>query len=206
MQHAPRAALAALAAAALLPLSASAAGIGAYGGFMDTELLGESVIVGGQLELDFAPCVSVLVRGGYAGDFDDLSISSAKGAPTIRGEGLELVPVEVGALIRPPEIFGFLGIYGGAGAGWYYVPGFDVKLGDRRLAETEEVTDLVGWWALVGLEAGVPNFHVFAELKYAAAVEDDLEVEFRNVRNLGNLSIDMDLTGLAVLVGVRVSW
>ena len=204
--HRTRSVLAAAAAAALLPLSASAAGIGAYAGVMDTELLGESIIYGAQLELDFAPCVSVLVRGGYAGDFDDLSISADQNLPTVRGDGLELVPVELGVLIRPPEIFGFLGIYAGGGAGWYYVPGFDVKAGERLLAETEEITDLVGWWALAGVEAGVPNFHVFAELKYARAIEDDLEVEFHNVRNLGNLSIDMDLTGLAVLVGVRVSW
>ena len=44
-----RSVLAAAAAAALLPLSASAAGIGAYAGVMDTELLGESVIYGAQL-------------------------------------------------------------------------------------------------------------------------------------------------------------
>jgi len=201
-----RSALVAIAAAALLPLSASAAGFGAYAGVMDTELLGESIVFGGQLELDFAPCVSVLVRGGYAGDFDDLSISSEKGVPSVRGVDLELVPVEIGLLIRPPELFGFLGLYAGGGAGWYYVPGFDIRSGNTLIAETEDIDDLIGWWGLVGLEAGVPNFHVFAELKYARAVEDDLEVNFRNTRNLGNLNIDMDLAGLAVLVGVRVSW
>lgn len=204
--HRTRSALAAAAAAALLPLSASAAGLGAYGGVMDTELLGDSTVFGAQVELDFAPCVSVLVRGGYAGDFDDLSISSEKGVPSVRGVDLALVPVELGALIRPPELFGFLGIYAGGGAGWYFVPGFDVKSGDRLVAETEDIDDLIGWWALAGIEAGVPNFHVFAEVKYAHAVDDDLEVDFRNVRDRGNLSIDMDLTGVSVLVGVRVSW
>ncbi len=198
---------AALAAAALLPLPAPAsraAGIGVFAGVRDTDLLEDSPVYGAQLEFDFFPCVSLLVRGGYANDFDDLEISGPAG--TLRAEEISLVPVEAGLLLRPPALFGFLGIYAGAGAGWYGLPGFDVYAGKNRIAETDDVTDLVGWWALGGIDIGVPSFRVFGEVKYTGADKDGIDIEFRDVRDKGNLKADVDLSGVTLLVGIRVAW
>ena len=198
---------AALAAAALLLLpapAARAAGIGAFAGVMDTDLLEDSPVYGGQLEFDFFPCVSLLIRGGYADGFDDLEIKGPAG--TLRAEEISLVPVEAGLLLRPPALFGILGIYAGGGAGWYCLPGFDVYAGKNRIAETDDVTDLVGWWALGGIELGVPSFRVFGEVKYMGAEKDGIDIEFRDVRDKGNLKADVDLSGVAFLVGVRVAW
>ena len=188
----------------LAAVSVRAAGIGAYVGKMDTDALEDSLVYGAQLEFDFFPCVSLLVRGGYAGEFDDFKFVGSSG--TLVSDDLAIVPVEAGLMLRPPALFGLIGVYAGAGAGWYGIPGFDVLADGRTVAETDDVTDLVGWWASAGVEIGVPSFCVFGEVKYQSAEEKDLEIEFRDRRDMGNLRADMDLTGVTLLAGVRFSW
>ena len=188
----------------LAAVAARAAGIGAYVGKMDTKALDESLVYGAQLDFDFIPCVSLLLRGGYANDFDDYAFVGSSG--TLVADDLAIVPVEAGLLLRPPMLFGFLGVYAGGGVGWYGIPGFDVKSGGRTVAETDDITDLVGWWAAAGVEIGVPSFRVFGEVKYQSAEEKDLELEFKDRSDIGNLRADMDLAGVTFLVGVRVAW
>ena len=188
----------------LAAASVRAAGIGAYAGKMDTDALGESLVYGAQLEFDFFPCVSLLVRGGYAADFDDYRFVGSSG--TLVADELSIVPAEAGLMLRPPPLFGLIGVYAGAGAGWYGIPGFDVRADGRTVAETDDVTDLVGWWASAGVEIGVPAFRVFGEVKYQSAEEKDLDIEFRDRADMGNLSADMDLTGVTLLAGVRIAW
>ena len=189
-------------AAAALPFSASAAGFSVFGGMKDTKTFDSSVEVGGQLEFDFVPCLTLVGRGAWAGDFDDVSLGKGYVAHDI-----SVVPVEVGLMLRLPEVCDFLGIYGGAGAGWYYVPGFDVMSGKRLVAEMDDVTDLVGFWACGGLEVGTENFHVFAEAKYTGADKDDIDFKFKKgYQPSGNLSGTVDLSGMTYSAGIRVSW
>ena len=190
--------------ALLASASVRAAGIGAYVGKMDTKALDESLVYGAQLDFDFVPCLSLLVRGGYANDFDDYRFVGSSG--TLVADDLAIVPVEAGLLLRPPMILGVLGVYAGGGVGWYGIPGFDVRSGGKVVAETDDVTDLVGWWASAGLEIGVPSFRVFGEVKYQSAEEKDLDIEFRDRRDMGSLRADMDLKGVTLLAGVRFSW
>lgn len=188
----------------LVSVSARAAGVGAFVGKMDTKALDESLVYGAQLEFDFFPCVSLLVRGGYAGDFDDYKFVGSSG--TLVSDDLAIIPVEAGLMLRPPALFGLVGVYAGAGAGWYGIPGFDVVADGRTVAETDDVTDLVGWWAAAGVEIGVPSFHVFGEVKYQDAEEDKLDIEFKDRRDMGNLRADMDLAGVTFLAGIRFDW
>ena len=190
--------------ALLASVSARAAGIGAYVGQMDTDALDKSLVYGAQLEFDFFPCISLLVRGGYAGDFDDYRFVGSSG--TLVADDLAIVPVEAGLMLRPPALFGFLGVYAGGGVGWYGIPGFDVLADGRTVAETDDVTDLVGWWASAGVEIGVPSFCVFGEVKYQSAEEKDLDIEFKDRRDMGSLRADMELAGVTFLAGVRFSW
>ena len=190
--------------ALLASVSARAAGIGAYVGKMDTKALDESLVYGAQLDFDFVPCLSLLVRGGYAGDFDDYRFVGSSG--TLVADDLAIIPVEAGLLLRPPMLFGILGVYAGGGVGWYGIPGFDVRSGGKVVAETDDVTDLVGWWAAAGLEIGVPSFRVFGEVKYQSAEEKGLDIEFRDRRDMGSLRADMDLKGVTLLAGVRFAW
>ena len=194
---------AALAAALSLPAVSSAAGLGAFVGFRDTETLDSSVEFGGQIEFDFVPCLTLIGRAAYAGDFDDIELAGGG----FKASDVALVPAEVGLMLRPPELFGFLGIYAGAGAGWYFLPGFDVVAGDRTLAETKDVTDLVGYWICGGVEVGVPSFHVFAEARYTHAKKDDVDFDMKEgYGSSGSLSGDIDLSGMTYALGLRVDW
>ena len=184
--------------------AARAAGIGAYVGKMDTDALGDGAVYGAPLEFDFFPCVSLLVRGGSANGFDEFKFVGSSG--TLVADELAIVPAEAGLMLRPPPLFGLVGVYAGAGAGWYGIPGFDVKSGRKTVAETDDVTDLVGWWASAGLEIGVPSFRVFGEVKYQSAEEKDLDIDFKDRHDLGNLRADMDLTGVTLLAGIRIAW
>ena len=188
----------------LASVSASAAGVGAYVGKMDTDALDESLVYGAQLEFDFFPCISLLVRGGYANDFDDFKFVGSSG--TLVADDLAIVPVEAGLMLRPPALFGFLGVYAGAGAGWYGIPGFDVRADGKVVAETDDVTDLIGWWVAAGVEFGTTGVHLFGEVKYQCAEEKDLDIEFKDRRDMGNLRADMDLEGVTFLAGIRIAW
>lgn len=188
----------------LAAVAARAAGIGAYVGKMDTDALDESLVYGAQLEFDFFPCVSLLVRGGYANDFDEFKFVGS--SSTLVADDLAIVPAEAGLMLRPPALFGLVGLYAGGGAGWYGIPGFDVKSGRKVVAETDDVTDLVGWWASAGVEIGVPSFRVFGEVKYQSAEEKDLDIDFKDRRDMGSLRADMDLTGVMLLAGIRIAW
>ena len=188
----------------LAAASARAAGAGVWAAKMDTDALGDSLAYGAQLEFDFFPCVSLLVRGGYANDFDEFRFVGSSG--TLVADDLAIVPVEAGLMLRPPPLFGLVGVYAGGGAGWYGIPGFDVKSGKKTVAETDDVTDLVGWWVSAGLEVGVPAFRVFGEVKYQSAEEKDLDIEFKDRRDIGNLRADMDLEGVTFLAGIRIAW
>ena len=76
----------------------------------------------------------------------------------------------------------------------------------KTIAETDDVLDLVGWWAAAGAEIGTETFRVFGEAKYQKAEEKDLEIEFRDRGDMGNLRVDMDLKGVTLLAGVRIAW
>ena len=189
----------------LATVSARAAGAGAYAGKMDTDALGDSLVYGAQLEFDFFPSVSLLVRGGYASDFDEYKFVGSSG--TLVADDLSIVPVEVGLMFRPMELaFSEFGIYIGGGAGWYGIPGFDVRNGRTVVAETDDVTDLLGWWVAAGVEFGTTGVHLFGEVKYQCAEEEDLDIEFRDRTDIGNLRADMDLTGVTFLAGIRFDW
>ena len=189
----------------LAAVSARAAGAGVWAAKMDTDALGDSLVYGAQLEFDFFPSVSLLVRGGYASDFDEYKFVGSSG--TLVAEDLTIVPVEVGLMFRPMELaFNEFGVYVGGGAGWYGIPGFDVRSDRAVVAETDDVTDLLGWWVAAGVEFGTTGIHLFGEVKYQCAEEKDLDIEFKNRADMGNLRADMELTGVTFLAGIRFDW
>ncbi len=188
----------------LLSFPARAAGVGAYLGRTDADSLGDGTVYGAQLDFDFFPCVSLLVRGGRASDFDEFPFGG--GPDALVADDVEIVPVEAGLLFRPPPLFGLVGVYGGGGAGWYCIPGFDVKFGGNAVGETDDVTDLVGWWASAGVEIGIPSFRVFGEAKYQSAEKKGFDVEFRDDRDKTGVRAGMDLSGVTLLAGVRIAW
>ena len=43
-------------------------------------------------------------------------------------------------------------------------------------------------------------------MKYQSAEEKDLDIDFKDRHDLGNLRADMDLTGVTLLAGIRIAW
>ena len=186
-------------------------------GIMDTELLDEGEYYGGQLELGAGP-ISLIARGGYARDFDALNpdhwkfqngdaVSSILDRFGVRTSDLNLddfgiVPIEIGAIYRLNIVSGILNIYGGGGVGYYYIPAFDI-LGRNFSMETDAIEDLWGGWACLGVDAGVALLHVFAEAKYTWASSD---VNVTVSRNLPSVNLDLDISGLSFIFGVRLGF
>jgi len=216
--------LAAITLFAWTATTANASSIGAYYGVMDTDLLGSGNIVGGILEMDILPFTSIQFRGGYADSFGKISLRKIKldrlpadtrhVAETLlrdldRSGRLELddfciVPLEIGVIGRL-SMFGFAGIYGGAGLGYYIIPSFDVtSRGSSSLSKS--VDNPFGYWFLVGAEAGLPIFSLFAEVKYTHILKEDLKIDVEYAGQTGTLTADLNLSGVMFLVGARLKW
>ena len=182
--------------------------IGGFGGIMDTELLGEGVYYGGQIEFGVEP-LSFILRAGCADEFDAFESNDAKYS-NVRGitdridfdtDDFCVIPLEFGALLRFPEIIPMLGIYGGGGVGYYYIPALDIYSGHHRVDETDPVDDLVGWWACGGVELNLDPLYIFAEAKYVDAC-DDVEIGWGHYHT----TTEVDLSGWTALIGVRIGW
>ena len=208
----------AIAAAAAIAAFASTAcagfSIGAFGGKMDTELLGKGTIYGAQIEAGVEP-ISFILRGSYADDFDELDFSRKEFADIrslahlsgidlskVRLDDFCIVPIEVGMLLRLPEgILPLVGLYGGGGVGYYYVPAIDMVANNRRIDETDPIDDLVGFWLCAGAELDLSPLHIFAEAKYVDAC-DDVDVGWGG----HTIKHEIDLTGWTYMIGARIGW
>ena len=113
-----------------------------------------------------------------------------------------IVPIELGAIVRFPVLGNFVDIYGGGGVGYYFIPGIKVRTSSFSF-EIDNVDDIWGGWACVGVEASLAIVHVFAEAKYTWA-SSEKEIVFDG-RDLGT-SIDIDLSGMTFLVGLRLGF
>ncbi len=193
---------AALAASVALPAFAGFS-IGGFGGVMDTELLGEGTYYGGQIEAGVEP-ISFIIRGGVADDFDEFFYDKIgyKGPNHYDLDEFCILPLEAGVLLRLPEgILPLIGIYGGGGVGYYYIPAIDIYSHHHRISETDPVDDLVGYWACAGVELDLSPVHVFAEAKYVDAC-DEVGVGWDD----HHFTYEIDLTGWTCILGVRIGW
>lgn len=204
--------------------SIHASSIGAYYGVMDTDLLGSGNIVGGILEIDLLPFTSLQFRGGYADSFGKISLRKIKldrlpddtrhVAETLlrdldrsgyfKLDDFCIVPLELGVIGRL-SMFEFIGVYAGAGLGYYIIPSFDVtSKGSSSLSKS--VDNPFGYWFLVGAEAGLPIFSLFAEVKYTHILKEDLKIDVEYAGQTGTLTADINLSGVMFLVGARLKW
>ena len=216
--------LTALAMLASAPMASHADALSAYWGTMDTELLGKGDLVGGSFEFAPFPFVSIQLRGGYADGFEEFNIKapSNEGLPAEQAfvndqvfgqlgnagrlelKDFSVVPLEIG-LIGRVSLFGFFGVYAGAGYGYYIIPALEV--GDSSgFKFSEDIKDISGYWGLIGVEVGIPSLKAFAEVKYSKIVADNIELELEYAGYKGNLTADIDLSGLTCMIGVRLQW
>lgn len=186
-------------------------------GTMDTDAFDKGDYYGAQLECGLGP-ISAVLRGGYASNFESLDFekSGMISSPTMSNfldslginpkyakfDDFGIVPIEAGAIVRFPLLGNFVDIYGGGGVGYYFIPG--VKARSSLFSfETDDIDDLWGGWACVGVEASLTIVHVFAEAKYTWASAEK-EIVY-NGKDLGS-SLDIDLSGMSFLVGLRLGF
>lgn len=199
-------AVAVAAAVLLLPTSASAlVSVGVDIGAMDTESFSTGVESGLRIELG-GDNLGVLFRIGHADGFDEFEPKNKDTHGDAwrhhrHADEFSIIPLEVGLVLRTPSIAGFR-FYGGAGVGYYFIDFEDNEwYGDTH----DDVDDVFGWWALGGVEFGVAPVEFFLEAKYTGASEKE-DVYFRD--HISRLEqrekVDVDLSGVSVLAGVRI--
>lgn len=213
-----------VAAFAAMASAARADSLGAYYGIMDTELLGKGDIVGGVFEFDAMPLVSIQLRGAYADSFEELDdlggmikslnaeypqLAQLASSYGLNSHDLEIddfciIPLEAG-IVAKFSLLGTIGVYAGGGAGYYVVPAFDI-ISSGGFSASQDIDNIVGYWGLVGVEAGPPGISLFAEAKYTHIKDGGLEMEIDYLGYKGTLTADINLSGFTYLVGLRLKW
>ena len=176
----------------LAAFSARGAGVGVFGGTMDTEDFGEGTTLGAKIEADIYGILGLEIRGAYNYDFKDKGLGL---------EDFEMYAAEAGLRIRLP-LGEYISLHAGAGVGYYIMPEFDATMPDGRTVSSD-IDDMPGAYGLAGAEVGVENLRLFAEAKYLYLRPDLVESDFLQQRYT---PIDTDLSGLSLLVGVLVRW
>ena len=179
-----------------------------YFGSMDTEMLGAGDIVGGALEFSPIPFFSLQLRGGYADQFEGTEAFASDIMPQIRTtlefDDFSVVPLELGIIGRFP-VAPFISVYGGGGWGYYVIPTFEA-VAANDFSVSEDIDDISGWWWLAGAEAGLHPIYVFVEAKYTHIVANDYTVDVDYFGIQGELTADIDLSGMMLLAGIRLKW
>jgi len=198
--------------------------VSAFWGTMDTQLFGRGSIVGGALEFSPVPVASLQLRAGYANDFDRFNIKapstagmsdyeaeisklvfgSLENAGRAQLKNFSVIPLEIGLSGRA-GFLDFLGVYTGFGYGYYIVPEFTVA-SRTGFEHAKKANNISGWWGLIGIEGGIPNLKLFAEVKYTRAVASDIEIELEYAGHKGILNANIDLSGFSYLAGIRLCW
>ena len=187
---------------------AHADSLGGFMGVMDTVDFGTGQLVGAVFRFDAVPLVSLELRGAYATSFDTLRELEKKfellGFGNTELDKFCIVPLEIGAVTRF-SLFGIAGFYVGGGPGYYIVPSFDVKSSYGGFSVSEKISNITGWWAAAGVEAGLPNLSIFAEMKYTY-IRDRLKTDFEFGGYEFHIDSRFDMSGISTLIGLRLKW
>jgi hypothetical protein len=145
--------------------------LGVFGSSLDSDDLGEGYGGGAKLELNPIDLVSVDARASWL-RFSDTDI--------------DMVPLEVAALLNSAALGERIVAYIGAGGGYYLFDGDEADLDDE-----------VGFFPLVGLEIGFHRLSVLVEARwlFLEADVDSAEDELQNLE-------DADVDGFGVNAGL----
>ena len=199
----------AVAAAALFLLPSSASAFGSIGvdvGAMETESFSSGFSTGVRAELG-GDNLAVFLRLGHADGFDEFD-------PKDRGtygkawerhrhaDEFSVIPLECGLLLRTPDLAGFR-LYGAGGVGYYFVDFAD----NKWFGDTRDDVGTFGWWALGGVEYGFDMLAFYLEAKYTAASEKEDVYLYDWVSHTERRGrVDVDLSGVSILFGVRLAF
>lgn len=185
------------------------AAIGGFYGKMDTDALGKSdAYYGGMIDIDTVPMIKLRLGAGYAADFEKVDrlsfLNNIDTAEHLRFnlEDICIVPLEVGLLAKID--LEFIGIYAGVGYAYYVIPEFSVT-SDRRKTHCD-LGDVSGYWGVLGAEIGIGGVCVFAEAKYTGLEKEKTDFNITYGNFTYNHKLELDLSNVAYVVGVRLKW
>jgi hypothetical protein len=145
--------------------------LGAFGSSVDARDLGQGYGGGGKLELNPIDWISVDGRASWV-RFSDTDV--------------DLIPLEAAALLNFPTLGERFVPYVGAGVGYYLFRADDADLSDD-----------VGFFPLVGLEAGLYRVSLLAEARWVF-LQTDVDSARGELRNLTEADVD----GLGINIGI----
>ncbi len=168
-----------------------AGAVGVYMGRTSTSDFGNAKTMGAKIEATLLGPVGLELRGNYYWDFSDKNLHL---------DDFKMFSGEVGVIGRLP--LGLISLHGGAGAGYYVMPSFDMTMADGAVRRSD-IEDTPGGYLLIGAETGTPLVRLFAEAKY-------LILKPRLVRGEHlehwHSKIDTDLSGLTLQAGLLIRW
>jgi hypothetical protein len=145
--------------------------VGAFGSSLDSRDLGAGYGGGAKVEINPIDLISVDARASWI-HFSDVNI--------------DMIPLELAALLNFSALGERIVAYVGAGGGYYF---FD--------SDEEDLDDDVGFFPLVGVELGFHKVSVLAEARWLF-LEADVDSAQDELQNLD----DADVDGFGVNVGV----
>lgn len=144
---------------------------GVFGSYLDSDDLGKGYGGGAKVEINPIDVVSIDARASWI-RFDDTEI--------------DMIPLELAALLNFPILFEHIVPYLGAGVGYYLFDGSGADLDDE-----------VGYFPLAGLEIGFHKVSLLAEARWLF-LETDVDSAKGELENITKA----DLDGLGVNVGL----
>jgi hypothetical protein len=141
----------------------SAAALGLFGSYLDSDDLGTGYGGGAKLELKPTDVLSVEGRAGWI-YFEDFEIS--------------MVPLEAALRLNLPLLGERIVPYVGAGGGYYFFEADDVDLDDD-----------VGYFPLAGLEVGFRRVAVFGEARWLF-LKTDVDSALDELADLDEADVD----------------
>lgn len=172
-------------------LTAMAGGLGAYGSYWSTKDADAGFGGGGKLQFMLGDIIGLEIRGSY---FPDLNEEES-----LFKYELEVIPAEADLILAIP-LGDLLRVYGGGGAGYYFI---DAKIKGQGLDEKVNVDDQLGWFAVGGLQVQLTEaFALFGEGKYTG-----IKAKFKgdDVEEITD-DVDMHLDGFGANVGLLLTW
>ena len=145
--------------------------MGVFGSSLDSRDLGAGYGGGAKLEFNPIDLVSVDARASYV-RFSDVDI--------------DMIPLEVAALLNFAGLGERIVAYVGAGGGYYFFEGDEAELDDN-----------VGFFPVVGVEIGLHRISVLAEARWLF-LETDIDKAKDELQNLA----DADVDGFGVNLGL----
>ena len=182
-------------------------GVGGYYGYASPADLGDGDTYGLHMDFDFSPNFSARMGFGYMSGFEVKNYDNDSFIGYIGKEfmldDIDIGCFEMGVIFKTNPLLDVLTFYCGAGFCSYYIPDIDIRGRNRWEDTTVEFDPTFGFWGCVGIEAGLPNFKVFVEVKGTWADNPDVKIAVYDWFYEYHGDVAIDLTNVQTIAGAK---